>query len=422
MVDYLRRVADDELDELLPGLPAIAIEGAKGVGKTATAERRAATVHRLDDPGLRAIAEAEPPRLAVGAPPNPHRRVAAPARGLRHRPALGAFGPYTWSLPADRLGDTRRRADAFGRRAHRHPPDAASRACRASRRSTDGKPARAAVGRAPRHRRGDRRQSRGLRPRDHRLGLPEITGTTRAPRRAQLDGYVSRSSSTTSRTWVALFATPPHCGAGSRSTPRRVRRPRLRGDPRRGDRKPRREAGQDDHGPLRDILQRLWIIEPVPAWLPTPNRIARLAIRRGTSSPILPWRRDCSASGSMVCWRGAAQVRAAHGRNPIRGLFGGFATLSVRVFAQAAGGTVYHLRTRGGKRQIDLIVEGEGLSILAIEVKLGQSVSDADVRHLGWLRGAVRRRAARCRGPDDRSGTYRRPDGIAVVPLALLGP
>ncbi|MCU0479027.1 MAG: AAA family ATPase, partial [Chloroflexi bacterium] len=46
MADYLRRVVDAELDELLPGLPAIAIEGAKGVGKTATAERRAATIHR----------------------------------------------------------------------------------------------------------------------------------------------------------------------------------------------------------------------------------------------------------------------------------------------------------------------------------------------------------------------------------------
>ena len=69
MADYLRRVVDDELDELLPGLPAIAIEGAKGVGKTATAERRAATIHRLDDPGQLTIAEAEPARLAVGAPP-----------------------------------------------------------------------------------------------------------------------------------------------------------------------------------------------------------------------------------------------------------------------------------------------------------------------------------------------------------------
>ena len=66
---YLRRVVDDELDELVPSLPALALEGAKGVGKTATALRRAATVHRLDDPARRAIAEAAPERLLGGARP-----------------------------------------------------------------------------------------------------------------------------------------------------------------------------------------------------------------------------------------------------------------------------------------------------------------------------------------------------------------
>jgi hypothetical protein len=35
--EYRGRVVDGELDELIPGLPAIAIEGAKGVGKTRTA-------------------------------------------------------------------------------------------------------------------------------------------------------------------------------------------------------------------------------------------------------------------------------------------------------------------------------------------------------------------------------------------------
>lgn len=29
--------------------------------------------------------------------------------------------------------------------------------------------------------------------------------------------------------------------------------------------------------PCRDVLERLWIADPVPAWLPTRNRIARLA-------------------------------------------------------------------------------------------------------------------------------------------------
>src|SRR5690606_28866618 len=45
---YQQRVLDSELDVLLPHLAAIAIEGPKGVGKTATAQRRAATIFRMD--------------------------------------------------------------------------------------------------------------------------------------------------------------------------------------------------------------------------------------------------------------------------------------------------------------------------------------------------------------------------------------
>lgn len=60
--------------------------------------------------------------------------------------------------------------------------------------------------------------------------------------------------------------------------------------------------------------------------------------------------------------------------------------------------------------------------MIGIEVKLSATVDDADVRHLLWLRDQL---------PDDvvdlvvlTTGTsaYRRPDGVAVVPLGLLGP
>ena len=67
--EYGRRVIDAELDELAPQLAAIAIEGAKGVGKTATASRRAATIHALDDPTRRRIALADPERLLDDPPP-----------------------------------------------------------------------------------------------------------------------------------------------------------------------------------------------------------------------------------------------------------------------------------------------------------------------------------------------------------------
>ncbi|HXC25079.1 MAG TPA: hypothetical protein VNU46_04125, partial [Gemmatimonadaceae bacterium] len=69
MSPYTPRVVDEELDELLTTLPAIALEGPKGVGKTATAERRAATVFRLDDAAQRAIALADPRVLLTAVPP-----------------------------------------------------------------------------------------------------------------------------------------------------------------------------------------------------------------------------------------------------------------------------------------------------------------------------------------------------------------
>jgi hypothetical protein len=50
---YAPRLVGHELDELLAALPAIALEGPKGVGKTATAEWRVRTVIRLDEPGPR---------------------------------------------------------------------------------------------------------------------------------------------------------------------------------------------------------------------------------------------------------------------------------------------------------------------------------------------------------------------------------
>ena len=59
MKTYLARVVDSELDALMPELPAIALEGAKGVGKTATGSRRAQTVVQLDEPAQQALARAD---------------------------------------------------------------------------------------------------------------------------------------------------------------------------------------------------------------------------------------------------------------------------------------------------------------------------------------------------------------------------
>src|ERR1044072_1208189 len=67
--EYRPRIVDAELDELLAGLPAIAVDGPKAVGKTATAARRAATMYRLDDVDERRIVEADTKRLIQGERP-----------------------------------------------------------------------------------------------------------------------------------------------------------------------------------------------------------------------------------------------------------------------------------------------------------------------------------------------------------------
>ena len=64
-------------------------------------------------------------------------------------------------------------------------------------------------------------------------------------------------------------------------------------------------------------------------------------------------------------------------------------TQSIRVYAQAAGARVGHLRLRRGNREVDLIIERRDGRIIAIEVKLSGSVDDHDVRHLRWLQSSL---------------------------------
>lgn len=64
MTGYVKRVVDDDLDDLIRVLPAIAIEGPKGVGKTLTAMQRAKTVEHLDLEASRILMQTDPDRIA----------------------------------------------------------------------------------------------------------------------------------------------------------------------------------------------------------------------------------------------------------------------------------------------------------------------------------------------------------------------
>ncbi|WP_284291413.1 ATP-binding protein [Luteimicrobium album] len=165
----------------------------------------------------------------------------------------------------------------------------------------------------------------------------------------------------------------------------------------------------------RDHLSQLWLLDPVPGWITANNPIRRLqqAPKHQLADPALAARLlDLSASALL----GSA---GAHMAGP---LFESLVTLGVRVMAQAAEATVSHLRLLGGDREVDLVVEGVDGQIVAIEVKLAPDVTTSDVRHLKWLREQLPDRVVDLVVITTGKTAYRRPDGVAVVPLALLAP
>ena len=424
MADYRRRIVDDELDDLLVGIAAIAIEGPKAVGKTATAERRAVTVHRLDDPGQRAVAAADPMRLVAGRRPvliDEWQRI-----------------PESWDL-VRRAVDADHRAGQYLLTGSATPTGAPThsgagrivtvrmRPLTLSERGISEPTVSLRVllagGRPPVAGRTDVT----LETYTHEIvasGFPGMRHLADRALRAQLDGYVARiiehdfgdlgrtvRNPAMLRRWMTAYA----AATSTTATFETIRDAATGGH---GE-KPAKTTTQ----PYNDILQRLWIVEPVPAWLPTRHHISRLASppKHQLADPALAARILGIGADALLEGRSTGPSVPRDG-TLLGALFESLVTLQVRTSAQLAEATVSHLRTRGGEREVDLIVARADQRVVAIEVKLARSIDDVDARHLRWLREQIGDdlidSVIVTTGPE----AYRRPDGIAVIPLALLGP
>ena len=177
--------------------------------------------------------------------------------------------------------------------------------------------------------------------------------------------------------------------------------------------------------PYIDTLERLYILDPVPAWSPTRNRLARL-----TAGPKHHLADPCLAASLLKadedallrCTTSGAAAGIPRDGPLLGALFESLAALSLRVYAQACEASVCHLRRRGGDREIDFIVVARDGRVAAVEVKLSRTVHDHDVRHLHWLRHEIGEDLLDAVVLTTGGEAYRRRDGIAVVPTALLGP
>jgi predicted AAA+ superfamily ATPase len=256
-------------------------------------------------------------------------------------------------------------------------------------------------------------------------GFPGLRNLPVKLRRAQLDGYLQRvidkdfpelghqpRNPAALRRWMTAYA----AATGTTANWEKVRDAATGGE----SDKPARTTVM----PYRDVLERLYVLDPLPGWKPTRNHIARLTEppKHHLADPALAATLlGLTIQGLLAGDEPAGRVVQRDG-SFLGSLFESLVTQSVRVYAQAAEALVGHLRSYAGEREIDLIVERGDGRVLAIEVKLRPTATDDDVKHLHWLGDQL--------GPDMldaiviTTGTeaYRRADGIAVVPAALLGP
>ena len=173
--------------------------------------------------------------------------------------------------------------------------------------------------------------------------------------------------------------------------------------------------------PYVDVLKRLFILDPLPGWRPRAHlRELGEAPKHHLADPALAATLVNVTRDALLAGEAPGAIKPNDGTF-LGALFESLVTLSVRVYAQAAQAGVHHFRMHRGEHEVDLVVEGKNDKVLAIEVKLAATPPSDAVRQLEWFAatfgGDVVDRIIITTGRD----AYRRPDGIAVVPAALLG-
>jgi len=173
----------------------------------------------------------------------------------------------------------------------------------------------------------------------------------------------------------------------------------------------------------KEILQGIGVIEQVPAWLPLGSLFSNLgktpkhflvdpaiavSLLNVTKKNILQGRRLPKTVGKL-------------NKSFLGQLFESLVYQSLATYADICEAHLSHLRLRGGEKEIDFIVQKED-TLIAIEVKSKAKIEGKDVANLHWFEQKVKEEYDVVKlvvhtGPY----AYKRPDGVIVVPLALLG-
>jgi predicted AAA+ superfamily ATPase len=412
MPEYVTRLVDARLRELSAELAALMVVGPRAVGKTTTLERFAASVVRLDVAAQAAAFAADADAALVGLPepalldewqavPDV---LGAVARAVNADPRPGRF-LLTGSVRAD-IEAAPWPGTGRLQRVAMFPMTVREQRRRLGRsfvdRAAAGAPLRPAEGTADLRTYVELATTGGF-------PWPAMALRPGAARSTWFDSYINDLL-----THDVDAADPPRT---KRRDPIRMRRylEAYALD----------SAGVVDHKTIYDaagirretaeayeeLLSRLFVIEQVPAW--ASNRLKRLVMqpKRYVVDPALLTHliradvdgvvRDGDLLGRVLDSFVAAQLRP-------------------ELESSAERARLYHLRTKGGEHEIDLLFELGGFRVIAVEVKAASAPDPAAARHLEWLRHELGDRFVRGVVLHTGPREYQLGDRIVAAPISTL--
>ena len=173
----------------------------------------------------------------------------------------------------------------------------------------------------------------------------------------------------------------------------------------------------------RDVLSQLWLLDPVSGWSTSRSAFTNLASapKHHLADPALAARLLGVDVDALLS--GSSEPSGVRKPGPLLGaLFESLDRAQPPDVRAGCRGDRPSPTDPGRPAEVDFIVQRADQRIVALEVKLTPSVHDDDVAHLNWLQWQLGDGLLDAAVITTGADAYRRPDGIAVVPAALLGP
>jgi predicted AAA+ superfamily ATPase len=377
--DYVPRVVDGLLDELLGSFPAVSLVGPRAAGKTTTAVRRAATILRLDDPEVRQSVAAAPDAMIAG--------LAEP------------IVLDEWQEVPEVLGAVKRSVDA-------NPAPGRFILTGSVRAEMENRvwPGTGRLLQVPmyglsvRERRGHARRASFI----DRVLASGVDAITSPDERLTIRDYLDlmlegsfpepalRLPGSSRRRWFAGYVEQMITRDVPAIAPRRdpdllrrylsvlaVNTAGIAADSTLWS-----AAGVNRKTALAydGLFQRMFVLDLMPAWFS--NRLKRLtkAPKRYLVDPAL-----------VAAVLGLGRDAILYGPDMLGRLLDTFVAAQIRteIAASSADPRPYLVREEHGRREADILVETAGGHVVAIEVKAAGTVTGTDARHLAWLRDEV---------------------------------